>query len=52
MGGIPGKLLVGTGFRILDGPIFFESVFDTVNKLSRLSGSRWIGTLGLVVARK
>ena len=45
------KLLVGTGFRTLDGPIFFESVFDK-NKLSWLSGSRWIGTLGLVVAGK
>jgi SAM-dependent methyltransferase len=46
------KLLVGTGFRTLDGPIFFESVFDKYNELAWLSGSRWIGTLGLVVARK
>jgi len=46
------KLLVGTGFRTFDGPIFFESVFDKYNDLAWLSGSRWIGTLGLVVARK
>jgi 2-polyprenyl-3-methyl-5-hydroxy-6-metoxy-1,4-benzoquinol methylase len=46
------KLLVGTGFRTLDGPIFFESVFDKYKKFSWLSGSRWIGTLGLAVAKK
>ena len=45
------ELLVDTGFRTLDGPIFFESVFDKY-KLDWLSGCRWIGTLGLVVARK
>ncbi len=46
------RLLVGTGFRTLDGPIFFESVFDKYKKFSWLSGSGWIGTLGLVVAKK
>jgi SAM-dependent methyltransferase len=45
------RLLVRVGFRTLDGPIFFESVFDNYN-LSWLSGSRWMGTLGLVIARK
>jgi 2-polyprenyl-3-methyl-5-hydroxy-6-metoxy-1,4-benzoquinol methylase len=46
------ELLVSTGFRRLDRPIFFESVFDRYKKFSWLSGSRWIGTLGLVVAKK
>lgn len=38
------------GFKVLDGPIFFDSPFDKSRWFGWMRGSRFIGTLGLVVA--
>jgi len=44
------RVLHAAGFRIIDGPRFFDSPFDQVPWLSWLSVSQLIGTLGLIIA--
>lgn len=38
------------GFKIIDGPYFFDSPLDGVDLLSAVSGHELVGTLGLIVA--
>jgi SAM-dependent methyltransferase len=44
------RILERTGFRSLEGPVFFDSPLDAQRWTSPIARSSWIGTLGLVVA--
>jgi 2-polyprenyl-3-methyl-5-hydroxy-6-metoxy-1,4-benzoquinol methylase len=45
------RALDAADLELASSPVFFESVFDTRPRLRFLSGSRFVGILGLVTAR-